>query len=324
MKSSEYKITGPYAYENLTVFLIHGSNGANTSRYTVLQAALQQQKVIVHETGSVSELVIENLMEDKDVFVQAGEILRDGRQDRTIRVDVVVPAKSKIPFPTFCVEASRWHRRGPESDASFSSSTHYLATKNLKLAAKMHLNQGAVWNEVAEAQAKLSRSLGAPVQARQSPSSLELTLEHDRVKRSQQDYLKSLQPLLDQHPDSVGFAFAINGQLNSAEVYASHYLFAAFWPKLLESAAVEALAERRVMTSVPAVTEQHVRAMLEQAEAAALQSQQITDRVTVHTRGTEKTILFDTEDNALPGVYLHRHYIFEPFQTASPTYSLVE
>lgn len=311
MKSDAKHISGPYNHDNLTVFLLHGTD-ADTGRYTLLKTALEQQKVIVHETGSVGKLLVENLMEDKDVFIQAGEILRGGRQDRTIRVDVVVPAKSKIPFPTFCVEASRWHRRGTESDRSFSSSTHYLATKNLKLAAKMHLSQGAVWNEVAEVQAKLSNSFGAPVQAHQSPSSLELTLDHERVVRRRQDYLKNLQPLLDQHPNAIGFAFAINGQLNSAESYASHNLFAAFWPKLLESAAVEALAERREMTPVPTVTEQHVRAMLEQAESAATQSQQITDRVSVHTRRSDKTIPFDTEDSALPKAYLHRHYIWEP------------
>ena len=64
----------------------------------------------------MSELLIENLLADKDVFIQAGEILRGGRQDRTLGVDFVVPAMSKLPVPSFCVESGRWHRRGAESD----------------------------------------------------------------------------------------------------------------------------------------------------------------------------------------------------------------
>ena len=41
----------------------------------------------------------------------------------------------------------------------------------------------------------------------------------------------------------IGYAFAINGKVNSADVYASHELFQKLWPKLLESSAVEAFSE---------------------------------------------------------------------------------
>ena len=37
------------------------------------------------------------------------------------------------------------------------------------------------------------------------------------------------------HKDIVGFAFAINGRINSAEIYPSNGLFAKMWPKLLKS-----------------------------------------------------------------------------------------
>src|SRR5438445_3597845 len=38
----------------------------------------------------------------------------------------------------------------------------------------------------------------------------------------------------------VGYAFAVNGQLKGAELYASHGLFRKQWPKLLHANAVEA------------------------------------------------------------------------------------
>ena len=42
----------------------------------------------------------------------------------------------------------------------------------------------------------------------------------------------------------IGFVFAINGKLNSGDVYASPDLFAKMYPKLLHAAALEAVAER--------------------------------------------------------------------------------
>ena len=41
----------------------------------------------------------------------------------------------------------------------------------------------------------------------------------------------------------IGYVFAINGHINSADVYASRALFLKLWPKLLEASAVEAIAE---------------------------------------------------------------------------------
>ena len=83
--------------------------------YLVLEEAIDCATALVHETGSVNELLIENAG-DVDLFIQAGDIVKGGRQDRTIGVDFVVPARSgRIPLPVFCVEQARWHRRGEEA-----------------------------------------------------------------------------------------------------------------------------------------------------------------------------------------------------------------
>ena len=53
------KITGPYSHANLTIFLIHGADESRGKNYLTLTEALEQKKVIVHETGNVNELTIE-------------------------------------------------------------------------------------------------------------------------------------------------------------------------------------------------------------------------------------------------------------------------
>ena len=44
--------------------------------------------------------------------------------------------------------------------------------------------------------------------------------------------------------DIVGYVFAVNGKLNSAEVYESNGLFRKMWPKLLDASATEAIGHR--------------------------------------------------------------------------------
>ena len=65
---------------------------------------MEAQSTAVYETGTVGELQIENLG-DLDVFIQAGDILKGGRQDRVIGVDFILGKRSgRVSIPSFCVE----------------------------------------------------------------------------------------------------------------------------------------------------------------------------------------------------------------------------
>src|SRR5207237_7586483 len=115
------KLTGPYTQDNLTIYLVHGPDTVH-GEYLTLEEGLAAKKVIVNETGNVNELTIEN-QSDMPVYVQSGDIVKGGRQDRTIGVDIVLaPHSKKIPIASFCVEHGRWTQRGSEPAALFSSS----------------------------------------------------------------------------------------------------------------------------------------------------------------------------------------------------------
>ena len=74
--------SGPYTHENLAIFLFHAHDQIDGSRYISLKEALEQKKVRVYETGTVGQLEAENLSETVDIFIQAGDVLKGGRQDR--------------------------------------------------------------------------------------------------------------------------------------------------------------------------------------------------------------------------------------------------
>ncbi|MDQ2937724.1 MAG: hypothetical protein M3R67_09465, partial [Acidobacteriota bacterium] len=184
IQAGEYRLSGPYTHKNLTIFLVHGKNLLSGKTFLTLQEALEQKKVVVYETKDVNELSIENLS-NEDVFVQSGDIVKGGQQDRMLAVDLIVPPRSgKMPIAAFCVEHGRWSGRGSERAAVFSSSADVVATKEIKLAAKRENSQSGVWENVTVAQDKLSQNVGTAVNSTVSPSSLQLAVENRKVQEN--------------------------------------------------------------------------------------------------------------------------------------------
>ena len=162
----EYEISGPYHHGALTLFLIHGKSLPHTTPFLTLEEALEQGLVKVYETGTVNELAITHLSPDHEVFIQAGEIVKGGRQDRTLGVDLsLAPNSGKIAIASFCVERGRWSKRGEEEDGVFSKSDNMVTSNSLRLAVKKAKNQSEVWSEVSVVQNKLSDNLGVQVNA---------------------------------------------------------------------------------------------------------------------------------------------------------------
>jgi hypothetical protein len=308
-KVTDYRLSGPYIHKNLTIFLVHGKDLLPGTNFLTLQEALEQKKVIVYETKDVNELAIKNLSR-QDVYVQAGDIVRGGEQDRMISVDFIVPPRSRrMPIAAFCVESGRWNKRGSEQAASFSSSNNSIATKDLKLAAKRSRSQQAVWENVKVAQEKLARNVSATVIVAESPSSLELSVENSKVKETTASYIDALAGVLRNKSDVIGYVFAINGHVNSADVYASHALFAKLWPKLLKASAVEAIAELQENAKPEPVADETVRTFLADSEQAVANAKEVTPRVRVLTREDDKNIFFETQDRLQKDAWVHRNYI---------------
>src|SRR5438477_1861666 len=307
-RDTEYSITGPYTHENLSIFLIHGSSRPVKNLLT-LEEAVAQRKVIVYETRSVNELAIENVS-DEDVFIASGDIVKGGAQDRTLKDDFILPTKSgRVNISAFCVEHGRWSRRGTESLATFNGATDMVATKKLKLAVKSKGDQREVWNEVAAAQASISGSLRSDARSPASPTSFAMTMQSPVVQQSIEGYLRELEGLPGRKDDVIGYAFAINGKVNSADVYASHELFTKLWPKLLRASAVEAVSEFQKGKQFEAASSATVKTALADAETGKSSAKQLTDRTEVVVKETPRNLLYETRDRANRNAWLHRNYM---------------
>ena len=302
-------ITGPYTHENLAVFLLHGKDQLPRKHYLTLGEALAQKKAVVYETSQVNELIVENLS-DEEIYIQSGDIVKGGKQDRTLGYDLILPPHSgKIRIASFCVEHGRWQGRGSEKAAEFNSSEQRLAGKQLKIAAIKNNDQSEVWRNVTEVQDKLSTNLNTTVNDSRSASSLPLALENSKVKETVDDYMRTLLPIVDKKNDVIGFAFAINGVVNSADVYASHALFLKMWPKLLKSSAIEAIAELNAGRHFKPATPAMVSASIKDAEKGKRSEKVVSSRIRIVTSETEQNLLFETKDQDKKEQWIHKNYI---------------
>lgn len=310
------RLTGPFTHKNLTVYLVHGGETLGGNAPLTLDEAMKRGLVAVHETGDVNELAVENVSKSDEVFVQAGDIVKGGQQDRVLAVDLIIPARSgRMPIDSFCVEQGRWTARGGESRTQFNvggggGGGRYVASKNLKLAAKHSKSQGEVWNEVAVAQDKLSIATNTNTASAVSRSSLPLTLENREVDADSGEYVDALSKIIDGKPDVVGFVMIVNGEINSSDIYGSAELFRKLWPKLLKAAAIEAVAESTKEGPAKVTIEAtDIESFLaNSANAAVTDDREVTGRVRMVTRESETSVLVESLDR---GKMLHRNVILK-------------
>ena len=308
-------LSGPSTHENLQIFLVHGDTHLEERHYATLSEALDKGFVVVRETGNVQELSIENQSKSTTVFLNAGDIVKGGRQDRTVRDDLILPPQSGwVPLAAFCVEHGRWTGRGQENPAAFSANTKVLSSRKEKLAARYGMSQSEVWSGVAEQQTKLnenvSRLAGRNVDTRSaaSDSSLQLTLENKDLDAVKRRYLDKLSPILNGQTDVIGFVYAINGEINSAEVYNNKNLFRALWPKLLDAAVTEAVTEYRTDGHFKPVQAEDVKAFFETAVSGAVKGHEVWKTTQVNTYSTPTTVLFETLDLGANGAWIHKSF----------------
>jgi hypothetical protein len=306
----KYTLSGPFTHENLTIFLVHGEDRSGGRTYLTLAEALAQKKVIVHETKQVNELAVENFSDNEEVFVQSGDILKGGQQDRIIAYDLIIPPKSgRMPLASFCVEAGRWTGRGHESAGSFSNDGGVLPTQGLKIAARKGM-QGEVWLKVDTAQKQLAGNLGVNVLAGASPTSLQLTLENKKLQETTSAFVKKLTPIVEGKADVIGYVSVVDGKIMSADVYASHALFMKLWPSLLNSSAVEAVATTEKGKKFTPVKSEQVIAFLAEMEKGKATAKDLTRRVRLVEKETNAGLLFECLDlSGESAVPLRRNYL---------------
>src|SRR4029453_11104779 len=147
-----FTLEGPYTHANLAVYVVRGA-ASDTRKYITLDEGLAAGTVAVREKtragqdrAEVNRLEIEN-QSDRWLFLQAGDIVKGGKQDRTITTDLALaPRSGPRPLEAFCVEHGRWT---PSADGlAFRNNPGIVSGARLKMAIQSEKSQPRVWQEV--------------------------------------------------------------------------------------------------------------------------------------------------------------------------------
>jgi hypothetical protein len=191
----------------------------------------QEQQLVQIQNGSVNTLMIQN-NGGVAIILMAGDIIKGGKQDRTIAHDAIIPPHSKpVDVSVFCVEAGRW-----QGQACFEASP-VLADNAIRKTAQCGKGQQAIWNEVASSNWDL-------VGGGQSGTYL-LGAEDGAVKEQIAKVEGKVSEALAQTAGLVGLAVTVEGRLVCADIYHDPALFSQVLKRLLRSYALESVKAQK-------------------------------------------------------------------------------
>jgi hypothetical protein len=237
----EMELGGGASFENMTVFeLLRPKNGG--PEYVTLREAIERGAFAVTEVsegGSVPELMAAN-KGDVAVLLLDGEEVRGAKQNRILNTTILVGPKSTIKVPVSCVEHGRWSYQERE----FRESGHVMhremralnvrqVNRSLNSVGLFRSDQGEIWDKVAElaCELKVPTATGAMRDVFEAKGAV---LE---------GYLKTFSLAEGQK----GILVFVDGRPAGLDFVSRDAAFAALFPKLVKSYAMEAvlLTERR-------------------------------------------------------------------------------
>jgi hypothetical protein len=257
----QWSIGEPVSFENLTLFPVMSNRSTTAGAgFITLEQGLRAGAVKVRELrdrngdddAEVNRLMVTN-RSGKTLILIAGEMLLGGKQDRIIANDCLVASSRRpVQVEVFCVERGRWDEEsrfgrssnvsaGPETiggaasvappSAGVFASAGVIASNTVREKAQTEKDQSQVWAEVQRVE---------QVTVTGSPThTLNAVYEDKKVKESITPYERAFRGKLTSR-NIVGIVAAVSGKLVSADVFANHALFRAYWPKLLKSLSLEA------------------------------------------------------------------------------------
>jgi len=215
----------------------------------------------------------------KPVYLMPGEIIVGGSQDRTIAEETVVAATGKpVELNVYCVEHGRWGARdvatiatvlnevAPESWSGEEVAAEANEGKFVAKAGTLSKSAGQikVWEEVGKANAASGANWDA--------DAFTANYVDEKIVERLAPYMEALNNPVSDGERVVGVVVAINGKIETVDVFESTPLFRKLWPQLLKSFALDALhvkdAEDAKKASTPRDAETFLASVLHEQEGA--------------------------------------------------------
>lgn len=172
----------------------------------------------------------------KPILVVEGEHFHGGKQNRTVNVDVLMPARTKLELPVSCLEAGRWGRKEAyrQGQAFAHRNVRKAVVQNVahsvRRAGTRRGNQGEVWAAV-EHNLRVNRTRSDTSAA----AAVEQVYERKSGWSATAQELRNRGPL----PGQCGIAVTHGEWVVAVDVFGAPNLLAAHWNALIRSYLME-------------------------------------------------------------------------------------
>lgn len=258
-----------FTYKNLRLYPIYANQTfldvhKNIGKYTTLQKALEQKKVLITEAvdttrrvvrvqnqinapnqnvqqrgissgggETVNKLFIENISNDT-VMVLAGEVMKGGKQDRVIAQDIILPPKSgKMDISVFCVEQGRWNYGEAGARGGRFEIYSNVSSSNVRKAAIVEKNQKQVWDKVADITTKNSAGTSTGTY-----TALDTSKKLNNELKGYTNYFKAV---MKTQRNVIGVVACTGDKVIGCDMFATPGMFSEYFDNLLNSYSTEAL-----------------------------------------------------------------------------------
>ena len=222
----------PHSYKGFKVYPMYSKLSKTMYNCKTLDESIEKGYLKVEEkkNNQVSQITVRNKSRYY-ILVLAGEIIKGGKQVRTISEDVIIPPKSKrINLSVFCVEKGRWSKKY----GKFGAGGTIVNPKIRKGINAKSLDQSKVWCEV--------RKFGGKSKAKSSTGSLQDMLENKKIQADIDKYVKKL---YNTPVGSIGMVVTYGKKIISLDTFANKVLYKKTAKKLLKGSVVVALGNSK-------------------------------------------------------------------------------
>jgi hypothetical protein len=207
------------------------------------------------DINDVNRLLVVN-RDKKPLYLMPGEVIVGGSQDRAIAEETVIAATGKaVSVEVYCVEPGRWGTRDDVASAALfdevaeegttpgslsagaNAGKFVVQTGSLSKASRLAVHAGAGQEKVWEEVAKANEASGAA----SNSGAFTANYADKEVLARMQPYLDALTGPVSRSERVVGVVVAINGKIETVDVFEATPLFLKLWPHLLKSIALDAL-----------------------------------------------------------------------------------
>jgi ARG and Rhodanese-Phosphatase-superfamily-associated Protein domain len=297
----DWRLGSPFTHNNLTVFPVLADESTVAADLITLDQGLRSGKVIITELGAdgrsriinrrrvsdsaeVNRLSLTN-KSGKPLVLIAGEMILGGKQDRIVGHDCIIESSNiPVPLDVFCVEHGRWSGgasfgegvatgHGTGVGPGFGTGPQPamgapMALPNIREKAQASKNQSEVWTAVAETVTVTATATRT--------GTLTSVYQDKRVNTKVNGFERAFRARLS-GGNVVGVVVAVGDVIVSADVFANHSLFRAYWPKMLKSYALEAVSTTK--SNAQLVSRNDAESFLARVQGSAAESHEAAYRL---------------------------------------------